>query len=123
MTPAYARLCLAFLAPLMLRDGTIDPRAFTPETIADPAIARLAAQVRVVDDGNPDGNAMTPQRLTISFADGRSVDQVIPATLGSPDAPMSAEQYAAKYALCRNLAPHADPRLFDDPLAYATEPR
>jgi hypothetical protein len=36
---------------------------------------------------------------------------------------MSPQHYAAKYALCRELAPHADPRIFDDPLAYATDPK
>ena len=123
MTPAYARLCLAFLAPLMLRDGMIDPRAFTPATFANPAMARLAAKVRVHSDGNADGNAMTPQRLVVTMADGSQVERNVPVTLGSPDAPMSPEQYSAKYTLCRELAGDCDPRLFDDPLAYATDPR
>ena len=51
------------------------------------------------------------------------VEHVIPATLGSPAAPLSAEQAAAKRDLARDLsAPGCDPRLFDDPLAYFTEP-
>lgn len=123
MTPAYARLCLAFLAALMLRDGLIDPRAFTPATFADPAIARLAAHVRVEDDGSGDGNAMTPQRLTVLLADGRRIERAVPATLGSPDAPMDAATAATKYGLCRALAGTCHPRIFDDPLGYATDPR
>lgn len=123
MTPAYARLCLAFLAPLLLRDGLIDPRAFTPATFADPAIARLAVHVRVDDDGSGDGNAMTPQRLTVLLTDGRRIERAVPATLGSPDAPMDAATAATKYALCRALAGTCDPRIFDDPLGYATDPR
>jgi 2-methylcitrate dehydratase PrpD len=123
MTPAYARLCLAFLAPLMLRDGVIDPRAFTPGTFADPAIARLAAQVRVHDDTNSDGNAMTPQRLVVTMADGSRIERHIPATLGSLDAPMDAATAASKYALSRDLAGTCDPRIVDDPLGYATDPR
>ncbi len=31
MSPAWARLCLPYLAALMLTDGRIDPRRFTPE--------------------------------------------------------------------------------------------
>ena len=119
MTPAYARLCLPLLVALMLRDGRIDPRAFTPETFADPAIQAQAARVRVVVDGNPDLNALSPQLLEV---DGARV--AIAATLGSPEAPLSPDQAAAKRTLCRELAGMvADLRLFDDPLGYFTEPR
>lgn len=118
MTPAYARLCGQFLAALLLTDGRIDPRRFVPEVFADPAIAALARRVSIAVDANPDPNALSPQRLVV---DGREL--AIPHTLGSPAAPLSAEQAAAKRALARELArPGGDPRLFDDPLAYFTEP-
>lgn len=113
---SYNRLCLPFLAPLMLRDGHINPRL----TQTDEA---LAANVTVTLDGNPDQNAMNPQRLVVRMKDGSIVERDIPATLGSPDAPMSPEQAAAKYDLCRTLAPEADAGIFDRPLSYATEPR
>ncbi len=113
---SYNRLCLAFLAPLMLRDGLINPRQFE-------SISELAERVTVSLDGNPDANALSPQRLVVKLKDGRVVERHIPANLGSPDAPMSPDQYAAKYSLCRDLALHADPRIFDDPLAYATDPK
>ncbi len=112
---SYNRLCLAFLAPLMLRDGIIDPRC---ETTVEP----LARNVRVTLDGNPDGNALSPQRLVVTLTDGRTIERAIVANLGSPEAPMSPGQAAAKYDLCRALAPRVDPRIFDAPLAYATEP-
>ncbi|TSB01650.1 MmgE/PrpD family protein [Sphingorhabdus contaminans] len=113
---SYNRLCLAFLAPLMLRDGHIDPRC--TETIPV-----LAEKVAVHLDGNPDGNALSPQRLVVTLNDGRTIEQQIGANLGSPDAPMSPDQYAAKYALCRTLAGACDARLFNDPLSYITDPR
>lgn len=113
---SYNRLCLAFLAPLMLRDGHINPH--TSDTIA-----KLAEKVTVTLDDNPDANALSPQRLVVRLKDGAVIERQIGANLGSPDAPMAPEQYAAKYALCRELAPHADPRIFDDPLAYATDPK
>jgi 2-methylcitrate dehydratase PrpD len=117
MTPAYARLCLPFLVAVMLTDGVIDPRRFTLETFADPAIRDLAERVIVTIDDNPDPNALSPQHLVI---DGKTI--TIPHTLGSPDAPLSLEQSAAKQTLCRALAGNvADRRLFDDPLAYFTE--
>ena len=118
MTPAYARLCLPFLVALMLRDGCIDPRNFTAETFADPAVAALAAMVSVTVADNPDPNALSPQRLIV---DGREFN--IPDTLGSPAAPLTPEQAQAKRRLAGELAGNvADARLFDDPLAYFTQP-
>ncbi|MCU0892420.1 MAG: MmgE/PrpD family protein [Sandarakinorhabdus sp.] len=123
MTPSWARLCLPFLAGLMRRDGRIDPRCFTPAQFADPALSDFARHLRLVDDGNPDPNALFPQAITLSFADGHTVTRAIPATLGSPDAPLSPAQTKAKLALARELAsPAADPRIFTDPLAYFTDP-
>ena len=54
MTPAYARLCLPFLAALMLRDGRIDPRRFGAETFVDPLIIKLAGKLRIAVDDNSD---------------------------------------------------------------------
>lgn len=113
---SYNRLCLAFLAPLMLRDAHIDPRHIQ-------TIPSLAEKVIVTLNANPDGNALSPQRLVVRLKDGSIIEQNIDANLGSPAAPISPAQYAAKYDLCRILAPNCDPRIFDDPLSYATEPR
>ena len=123
MTPAWARLCLPFLAGLMLRDGRIDPRCFVPDQFSDPALLAFAEQVTFIDNGNPDPNALFPQAIALTFADGRQQHIAIPATLGSPDAPLSPGQTAAKLALTRALAsPACDARIFDDPLAYFTDP-
>jgi len=122
MTPAYARLCLPLLSALMLTDGCIDPRRFMAATFADPAIADLAGRIIVNDDGTPDPNALSPQRMVVTLKDGTTIERTIPATLGSPDAPLSAEQTAAKRDLAAVLAPGADPRLFDSPIAWFTEP-
>lgn len=120
MTPAYARLCLPFLAALMITDGRIDPRRFTPQGFADPALAALAGKVALVADGNPDPNALFPQSLKITLADGTRLHQPIAATLGSPANPLSPDDVAAKLALCRELAPASAAAIFADPLAYFT---
>lgn len=122
MTPAYARLCLPLLSALMLTDGCIDPRRFMAATFADPAIADLAGRIIVNDDGTPDPNALSPQRMVVTLKDGTTIERTIPATLGSPDAPLSAKQTAAKRDLAAVLAPDADPRLFNSPIAWFTEP-
>lgn len=122
MTPAYARLCLPLLAALMLVDGAIDPRRFTAESFADPAIADLAGRVIVNDDGNTDPNALSPQRIVITRRDGRRIEQAIPATIGSPACPLTPVQAAAKYDLAAAMAPGAASGLFDSPLSWFTEP-
>ena len=124
MTPAYARLCLPLLAALMLTDRRIDPRRFTPETFNDSSIVRLASLLDVTLDGNDDPNALGPQRLIITQDDGTTIQRSIPHTRGSPDAPMNPAQASDKLSLARALTSALpDPRLFDDPLAYFTEPQ
>jgi len=116
MTPAYARLCLSALVELMIEDGRIDPRRFGN-------LSGLGQRLTLTTDGNPDPNALSPQRLTVHFADGRKVTRDVPHTLGSPGAPLTASQAAAKRALARELAPPGhDPRIFDPPLAYFVDP-
>ena len=83
----------------------------------------LAQKMTVTLDDNADGNALSPQRLDIFYANGTSESIGITHMLGSPDAPLSPEQAAAKTDLCGLLADDCDPRIFDDPLAYATEPK
>ena len=122
MTPAYARLCLPFLAALMLTDGRIDPRRFTPENFADPQFAALAGKVVLVADGNADPNALFPQELRVT-AGGTTQTIAVPHTLGSPDAPLSPVQTQAKLDFARELTPAGhDPRLFSGPLTYFTDP-
>ncbi|MFN3945129.1 MAG: MmgE/PrpD family protein [Allosphingosinicella sp.] len=117
MTPAYARLCLPFLAAQMIERGRIDPR----ETAASPD---LAARIVVHPDGSADPNAMTPQTIILVLKDGRRIERRVEHVLGSPEAPLSSAQAGAKYALARELAGDGgDPRPFDDPLGYFTEPR
>ncbi len=123
MTPAYARLCLPFLSALMISDGRIDPRRFVAESFSDLKLRAIAESVTINVDGNPDPNALSPQRLVVHYADGDADAIAIADTLGSPNAPMNASQSAAKRDMCEVLALDVDRRLFDDPLSYFTEPR
>ncbi len=122
MHTSHARLCLPFLVALLLTDGVIDPRRFNSATFADAGLLSFAEKITVIPDDNRDANAMSPQRLVVQLNDGSMIERTINANPGSPGAPMTAAQLASKYALCRELAPHADPRIFDDPLTFATEP-
>lgn len=119
MAASHARLCLPFLAAMMLRDGAIDPLRFDPDGLSDAALLALAENLTVVVDGNPDPNAMSPQRVIVTMADGTVHDIAVPATLGSPQAPLDPAAQQAKREQCRALAPDAtDPRLFAAPIDY-----
>jgi len=114
MAPAYARLCLPFLVALMARDGRIDPRRFTPQAFADPALRAVGERIRVQTDANPDPNALSPQRMVVR-AGGCTREIGMPHTLGSPANPMTPGQTGAKLTLALDLA--AEPTAIADPLA------
>lgn len=122
MAPSHARLCLPFLIALMLEDGAINPARFIPDVLSDPRLLDLASRVSVELDGNPDPNALGPQQLIVELRD-RQIDIALPETLGSPKLPLSPQQSESKYQLCRDLADQCEPRLFDNPLCYATDPK
>ncbi len=124
MTPSYARLCLPFLVPLMLRDRIISPVCFTAKEFANPFLVAMGKKVAVRLDDNPDPNALAPQQLTITLKNRETLSHTVTGNLGSPDTQMSDAQAAAKYELTRALAgDKIDARIFDSPLDYATDPR
>ena len=96
----YARLCLQYLVPVYLRSGRLDTTSFSRQWLDDPAIAAAGAMVSVEQDDNPDPNALSPQRLEVLLADGRTLEQAIPATLGSPGYPLSDAQRMDKLEHC-----------------------
>jgi 2-methylcitrate dehydratase PrpD len=112
---SYNRLCFAFLAPLMLRDGFIDPRL--TETDQD-----IAQCVSVIPNDNCDGNAFLPQRIVVTLRDGRVIERTIDTSPGSPEDHES-WRWCSKYSLIDELIGSLpDPSLSDAPLTYATVP-
>ena len=96
----YARLCLQYLVPVFLKTGTLDTTSFSPELLNDPDILEWGKKVQVLDDDNPDPNALCPQRLEIIFKDGSKKELQVPNTLGSPQNPLSQERQRAKFFHC-----------------------
>jgi 2-methylcitrate dehydratase PrpD len=110
MTPSYARLCLRFVAPLLLIDGDIDPRRYSAEAFSDKAINDLGAKITLHQDGNPDSNALGPQKMEIELKDGKKLSASCVDPLGSPGNPLSKEQRENKVKRCFSLGlPDADP--------------
>lgn len=115
MGPGYARLCMEYVAPEMVEQGRVDPRRFTPRHFGRPEAADFAAKVALVLDGNPDANALSPQRVELRFEDGTVQAMHIAAPLGSPDNPLdeAAQREKAQFAFAvGGFAGDAD-RLFD----------
>ena len=100
MAPGYARLCLPWLAAVTLTRGTVALEDFQPRPLADPHLHRLASQVRVIADDNPDPAAFVPARLVARLADGRTIEVRVDTLLGAPGRPLSEAQHRAKARGC-----------------------
>jgi aconitate decarboxylase len=100
MTVNYARLCLQYLIAVQLAKGVIDTGSFTNDLLKDPAILASAKKVRIIEDDNPDPNALSPQKLLIESYDGSKWQLEIPDTLGSPQNPLTESQCDSKFMHC-----------------------
>jgi aconitate decarboxylase len=105
MSPGYARLCLQYAGAVCLRHGTVELGDFSAAALADPVTLALARRLTIIDDGNPDPNALTPQRVETELAEGRTVARTVTAVLGSPERPLSAEAAKTKFAACWDFVP------------------
>lgn len=100
MAASYARLCFAYVAAVTLSKGTVALEDFTPDRLADPVLADLAARIEVAVDDNPDRNALLPQRLRVTLASGAVREETVTYTLGSPQNPLGRERHLAKFRQC-----------------------
>jgi 2-methylcitrate dehydratase PrpD len=124
MTAGYARLCLQYVGAVCLRRGDVGLGDFTAPALADADTLRLARRLAVIEDGNPDPNALLPQRVVIDLAEGRTVAAAVLSVLGSPERPLSSEASRAKFRNCwqsvRGLPPEQGTQLWDAMFALET---
>ncbi len=98
MSAPYARLCVPFLAGLLLRDGDLAVDALTPTTLADPQLLAFSAErvtVRVSDPAM-DPNAFVPQHIVLTTTTGLRHEVTVTDTLGSPTHPLTPQQHLDK---------------------------
>lgn len=110
-----ARLCLAYLVPCLLDDGTVDVDTYRIERLRDPDLLAWTERVSVQADDNPDPNAFNPQRVVVHLASGEVHEIVVPYSLGSPEYPLTPEQARDKFDRAMAIggrAEYAD-RLYD----------
>jgi aconitate decarboxylase len=100
MTPGYARLCLQYVGAVCLRRGTVGLDDFTAAALTDPQTLALARRLQIIEDGNPDPNALIPQRVEIDLVEGGTVACSVDAVLGSPTRPLAADAVRAKFGMC-----------------------
>ena len=76
----------------------------TPEMLNDPAVHAYAARVSLVPDGNPDQNAIAPQRVVVRLKDGAQHEVTVEAIYGHPDAALTDAENVAKFRRCCSYA-------------------
>ncbi|WP_397415919.1 MmgE/PrpD family protein [Phenylobacterium sp.] len=104
LTPAYARLCLAYLAAVTLTRGTVGLADFDPRSLSDPTLHALAARVEVLADDNPDPAAFTPAEAIATLRDGRTLTARVTTQLGAPEQPLTPQQHLDKARACLAFA-------------------
>jgi 2-methylcitrate dehydratase PrpD len=105
MTAGFSRLCLPYVGAVCLRRGNVELGDFTAAALADPDTLMLARRLSVVEDGNPDPNALLPQRVEVDLAEGRTVAVPVSSVLGSPERALSPEAAQAKFTACWTSVP------------------
>lgn len=97
MAPAYARLCLPYVAATALLTGEVNVEDFEPARVRDAQRMALAKRIHVRRDLNPSLNALAPQRVEITLRDGRELALDLPAVLGAPGRPLGIHRHLEKF--------------------------
>ncbi|MFT4066757.1 MmgE/PrpD family protein [Paraburkholderia sp.] len=100
-----AKFSLPFCVALAATHGQIRISDFSAESLRDPQVLAIAQKVVPVEDSSLDWKVKIPDgRMEISTRDGRSFAREGNNVPGSPEAPMSWEQIAAKFRDCAAVA-------------------
>jgi 2-methylcitrate dehydratase PrpD len=104
-TPAYARLCMGYVAAKVLLNGRIGVEHYRGEAeLNDPATHRLAALVRTIEDGSHNQSALSPQSVVIKLHDGRELNWRCETMLASPSRRLTRAQHLDKFKSCWEFA-------------------
>jgi 2-methylcitrate dehydratase PrpD len=104
-TPAYARLCMGYVAAKVLLHGRVGVEHYRGAAeLNDPATHELAARVRTIEDGSTNQSALSPQSVVIKLRDGTQLDWRCESMLASPTRRLSREQHLDKFKTCWEFA-------------------
>ena len=108
--PNYAKLCLRFVAGLFMTHSHVDVPDFRDRaTLDDPRVHQAAALVEVLQDDNPDENALDPQTISVRLASGSDHLVTLDRVYGHPERPLTAAENEAKFRGCMGYAARAFP--------------
>jgi aconitate decarboxylase len=97
MAANYARLCGSYVCACALLRGALGSDDFDDGARRDQERLALGRRIKVVVDGNPDPNALTPITVRVRLKDGRELWCTIDTVYGNPAKPMSREAHLAKF--------------------------
>lgn len=100
MSASYARLCYQYSGALTLIDGHVGLKDFSAGALARADVAALGAKIEVVEDGQTNPSAFTPQCLTVRLRSGAQREFEIETLPGAPASPLSAAENEAKFREC-----------------------
>lgn len=96
----HAQFNAAYSFARALADGRVDLRTYQRPHITDPAIAALAARIRVVSDPAIEPAAIEPARVRVTLRDGRIIEFSETVMKGSPQQPLTEAEFMAKFQGC-----------------------
>jgi 2-methylcitrate dehydratase PrpD len=104
-TPVDAKFSLPFLVALAAVRRGVRIADFTPASLRDPRVRAVAQRVVPVDDPAYDWTHEIPLgRVIVTTRAGRTLDLVGEQVPGTPEAPMTWDRIAAKFAECAAVA-------------------
>lgn len=96
----YARLCMPFIGAKALLTGTVDIDHCRGEALTDKATHELALRIVTEMNGNPDPNALAPQRVEVTLRSGETLRWSCDTMLANPARPLTREQHLQKFLRC-----------------------
>ena len=115
MTSSYARLCLKYVGPMRLLNGSIDPRLYPEGTGASDEIKELGERFNIVLNDTTDPNALGPQSCTIKLKSGKEYKSHCAVPYGSPGNRMDKAAREEKVRMCFEVGGRkADPQALID---------
>ncbi|MGO4395268.1 MmgE/PrpD family protein [Variovorax sp. M-6] len=100
MDSASAKLSMGYVVATALRKGRVGIDDFDPGALIDARVFEMARRVVVLDDGNPNPNALGPQTVEVVLKRGESLRLEVPHFLGSPGRPLPEPDQHAKFMAC-----------------------
>jgi 2-methylcitrate dehydratase PrpD len=95
--PYRALFSVQYVVALALARGRVDLAAFHDEPLDSPDVLEISAKTYCVEDLDSDFPARFPGEVIVYLKDGRVLRCRKPASLGTPDVPLSIEGLKAKF--------------------------